>query len=184
MIRIVNTVAMLLIGIGLVACGTSEDKNKQAAFDGEQEPLTLHVLAVHDKPDADIDEYHTELYEGIKHTINQNKDLGIAGDFSLQTYRVFKNYQGPFYIFLGINRLSEPIKNVSFKMTLGDESGNILWQDNTIFLSEEETGILKPNSAVPIIMPLTKEVLKKAEDVNLDNLQMEMTGFYYEEVEN
>lgn len=179
--RLLLLIFVVCISILISACSPTNEK-KQAAV--KSDPLSLQVLAVHDRDDVEMDEYHLELYEGIKHTIQQNQEMGLPGEFSLQSYRVFENYQGPFYVFLGINRMDKPIKNVSFEMDLGDNTGNMLWKNDTIYLSEEETGVIAPNKVVPIMLPITDEIVEKAETVDFDNLKMEMTNFEYEEMKN
>src|SRR5690625_7354156 len=40
--------------------------------------------------------------------------------------RMFENYQGPFYVFIGINRNQEAIENVSFDLSLLDRKSTRL----------------------------------------------------------
>lgn len=169
-----------LISLILMSCA-SVNERKQAAIKEKKPELSLHTLAKHD--DIELDEYQTELYEGIKHRIHEQPEMGAPEEFTLKSYRLFENYQGRNYVFLGVNRLNKPIKNISFHLTVGDEQGNKIWDKQTVFLSVEDTGIIPANSVVPILLPVTHELLTRSKKVDFDSLNIEMTAFYFEDAD-
>lgn len=172
----VYIVSVIILVLSMTAC--TNNSKKEAATEEYLDELDVHVLADH--KNKELDEYYTELYENLKHTVKENPNMGEEDNFTIQTYRKFQNYQGPFYVFLGINRNKEAIQNVSFELTLGDDADYSIWDDKTIFLTKEEVGTIPTNSVFPILVPITKETLNKTKKIDFNHLNMEINGLYYE----
>src|SRR5699024_11789991 len=69
----------------------------------------------------------------------------------VQSYRMFENYQGPFYVFIGINRNQEAIENVSFDLSLFNKDDHLIWDDKAILLTDDEVGTIPKDTVFPIL---------------------------------
>ena len=85
-------------------------------------------------------------------------------------------------VLLGINRLPVAIKNFVFTYTLGNKDNEYVWERQPVEMKEEDTGILQPNSALPIVLPLTEEQVALLKSLEEDNKVMTIDGLIYEEV--
>src|SRR5699024_11251733 len=61
----------LPISFFIAACSQSK---KEAATEEHLDDLNVHKLAKHE--DKELDEYYSELYENLKHTIKENPNMG------------------------------------------------------------------------------------------------------------
>src|SRR5699024_1506027 len=61
---------------------------KEAATEEHLDDLNVHMLAKHE--DKELDEYYSELYENLKHTIKENPNMGKEDMFTVQSYRMFE----------------------------------------------------------------------------------------------
>src|SRR5699024_12183573 len=113
------------------ACSQSK---KEAATEEHLDDLNVHMLAKHE--DKELDEYYSELYENLKHTIKENPNMGKEDKYTVQSNRMFENYKGPFYVFIVIIRNQEAIKIVYFDLLLFIKDINLIWDDKAIFLTD------------------------------------------------
>lgn len=49
-------------------------------------------------------------------------------------------------------------------------------------MKEETAGILQPNSALPIVLPITEEQVETLRNLEAGNTVMSIDGFVYDEV--
>src|SRR5699024_12222489 len=77
-----------------------------------------------------------------------------------------ENYQGPFYVFIGINRNQEAIENVSFDLSLFNKDDHLIWDDKAILLTDDEVGTIPKDTVFPILVPLNKNTMNEIKKVD------------------
>lgn len=186
---------MMAMVLGLAACsdnstekGDDENVNDSTETNAtgtedatnEKDQLTLQVLKADEEAGATI-ENHT-IYNELNKLVQENQDIGEEDNFSLYRVDTIHGQEGEVkLVFLGINRLPIPIKNISFDFTLGNKQGDYVWEEQEVTMSEENAGILQTNGTFPIILPLTAEQEELLKSLNKENQVMEIENFKYEE---
>lgn len=163
---------------------TVEQDTETDGSEGESDMsnLTLQVLKSDEANGLTLE--NNDLYKELTRVINENPTIGTPNDFSMQTVNsVNKGQENAAYIFLAINRTDVAMKNVAFNFTMGNKDGEMIWENEKIGLSEDTAGVLQPNSAVPVIIPLTPEQETRIGDLTSDNTVLELSNFQYEEAE-
>lgn len=163
---------------------TVEQDTETDGSEGESDMsnLTLQVLKSDEANGLTLE--NNDLYKELTRVINENPTIGTPNDFSMQTVNsVNKGQENAAYIFLAINRTDVAMKNVAFNFTMGNKDGEMIWENEKIGLSEDTAGVLQPNSAVPVIIPLTAEQETRIGDLTSDNTVLELSNFQYEEAE-
>src|SRR5690625_48281 len=94
--------------------------------------------------------------------------------------RMFENYQGPFYVFIGINRNQEAIENVSFDLSLFNKDDHLIWDDKDILLTDDDVGTIPKDTVFPILVPLNKNTMNKIKKVDFKDLNMSISDLHYE----
>ncbi|MBO1001605.1 hypothetical protein ACFSKI_16300 [Pseudogracilibacillus auburnensis] len=156
----------------------SEEKDRDATA-GEKADLTLQVTKV----DADdgITIENNDIYQQLDQMVKENPQDGDANDFSLFLIDFVEFEDDELQLlFLGINRLDKPIKNISFDFTLGYEDGEYVWEDLNVSIPEDEFGAIKVDHAMPILLPVTEEQIEIINEINFDNQIFEMENFDFE----
>ncbi|GAA0488707.1 hypothetical protein IRB23SM22_07000 [Alkalibacterium sp. s-m-22] len=64
------------------------------------------------------------------------------------------NWEG---IFLLMNRTGMDYKNIEFGFTLEDETGNVVFENQSISLPEDEFGVFRDGTMIPIFIPIPDE---------------------------
>lgn len=65
-----------------------------------------------------------------------------------------ENFEG---IFLLMNRTGVDFKNIEFGFSLEDENGNVVFENQTISLPEDEFGVLRDGTMMPVFVPIPEE---------------------------
>ncbi|QUW22975.1 hypothetical protein JSQ81_05210 [Sporosarcina sp. Marseille-Q4063] len=182
--------------LALAACGKTEKSTEKPVDNGEnnsefettgnktagsEQGLKLQVI----KGDAEVGVTveNNELYSELDKIIQENPDMGAAGDFSLYVVDTLHDEEGNSkLVILGINRLPVAIKNFEFNYTLGNKDEEFVWEKQPVEMKEEIAGILQPNSALPIVLPLTDEQKMLVKSLKEGNIVMSIEDFKYEEV--
>lgn len=116
--------------------------------------------------------------------IKADPKMGIPNDFSIQIIDIVDDETSAAVLFLAINQLPKAVKNISFEYTFGTDSGEYIWKDEEVTLSESEIGIIKPYHVVPYTLAITPE----QEEIffmtlEQDNTVMDIKNFDYELIE-
>ncbi|MDS9472567.1 hypothetical protein [Sporosarcina pasteurii] len=149
--------------------------------DSSEQSLKLQVLKGDAEAGATVD--NNDLYIGLNKIIQENPDIGIEKDFSIYVVNIVHDHEGnPKIVLFGINKLPVAIKNFSFDYTLGNKDNEFVWEKQRVSMPEEETGVLQPNSAVPVILSLTPEQEELLKTLNGKNKVMAIDNFTFEEV--
>ncbi|MBO1910062.1 hypothetical protein [Sporosarcina sp. 6E9] len=150
--------------------------------DGSEAGLKLQVLKGDAEAGATLD--NNELYTELNKIIQKNPDIGLENDFSLYVVNTIHDDQGNSKLVLfGINKLPVAIKNFAFDYTLGNKDNEFVWEKQRVTMAEEETGVLQPNSAVPVVLSLTHEQEELVKTLDENNQVMAIENFTFEEVE-
>ena len=176
------TVALLL----LAGCTSKDDNKKQGAEEKvdktvEQEALSLQLLKADEEAGVTIE--NSEVYKELDRMITEDADMVLANDFSINIIDIVDSgTENASLLFLAINRLDEPMKNISFDYTLGLDSGENIWEGVEVNLSETDTGIIQPNHAVPFSLGITPEQEALIDTLEQDNQVVKMDNFKFESV--
>ncbi len=152
---------------------------KDEIEDEDKGNLTLQVSKADEEAGLSIDNHN--IYNELNQIVEQNPKVGAANDFSLFIVDTMRDEtDNAKLLFLGINRLPEAIKNVSFEYTLGNDDDEFVWENEEVTLTEEQTGVLQVDSAIPIALPLTDEQETLLKTIDEENQMVEISNFKYE----
>ncbi|MEI3612689.1 hypothetical protein [Pseudogracilibacillus sp. SO30301A] len=179
---------MVLLIIVSAACSNTDDMNENTTGDKTEpseaqqenddqaedeaddngETLTLQLLKA-DEENGETIEGHN-IYSELDQIVKDNPDMGVANDFSVFVVNaIYDDEENAKLLLLAINRLPDPIKNLSFNYTLGTEDGEYVFENQHVTMDEETAGVLQPNSTFPLVLSITPEqdeVLKKIDENN------------------
>lgn len=197
--KLVLILTMMLVFV-LVACNDqSEDTvdpakdngNRDESVDNgageseaesDKEPVSLQVLKIDD--DAGITIENNETYQVIQETVDAEPYMGDENDISLYPFDMVENEDGTSsLLFLVINRLDDPIRNLIFTLTFGNDEGDYIFEDHVIDLPEEYMGILDDNGVVPVLIDVEEDYEDLFNSLTLDNLYLELDDIGIEFVE-
>lgn len=172
------TVAMMLSLI-LVGCNVFSTGEEAPERSQGNEELTLQILRMDEEAGATLE--NNEFYQVLNDVISENPTMGLPNDFSLQVLDIVDSGANETsLVILAINRLPDPLKNISFDFTLGHEDGEYVWQDLEVVLSEEEVGVIAANGVVPIILDITAEQEALIDRIHQGNQVLEVRNFEFE----
>ncbi|AZP03492.1 hypothetical protein [Jeotgalibaca ciconiae] len=150
--------------------GTSESGVDNGGEEGQS--LTLYV------PDTLRQDEGTEIYNDVISVANEftetNANLGEVGLFTLSYtgYYIEREDGGLQAFFMGINRIGEPLKNLSFNLNFV-VGGTPVWDNMKFTLDESEFGEHPNNTAMPVFLDVpagNEELLMNAtpEETNIE----------------
>lgn len=160
-----------------ISSGTEENEEQN-----EIEDLNFQLLKSDEEAGATFE--NNLLYSEMANHIEANPKIGLPNDFSMYPFDIAL-YEGAdnSFIFFAINRLPDPIKNISFDLTFGNQDGEYIWEGQEVILDEESTGVIEPNGAVPILLDITPEEEAIYDTLTSENVDMQMDNFNMEVVE-
>lgn len=172
----------MLVGLLLLAaCNFSVEYGADGS--NEKEDLQLQMTKADEEAGVTMED--SEVYQFLDEFVKDDPKYGVVNDFSMRSATMINDAEGnQQMVFLAVNRLGEPIKNVEFLFSLGDSESNMIWDRVPIIMDEEVAGVLENNGAMPILLPITsEEQLELINTINQEDLQMDFTEFTYESVE-
>ena len=166
--------------------GEEETVNNVEASDdmteSASEDLTLQLLKVDEEDGITIDD--NEIYQAIQAEIDSDPKMGVPNDFSLFPFDVvYFDDGGITLLFLAINRLDKPIRNMAFDLTLGNEDGDYIFADTEVDLPEDLIGTLEVDSAIPFYLDITEEDEELFYTLDQENVLLNMENFKIDFVE-
>ncbi|MFD1068243.1 hypothetical protein [Oceanobacillus locisalsi] len=148
----------------------------------EQPDLSLQLQKFDEESGVTVE--NSEIYSVLDEEIKADPHMGVPNDFSLFPFDIVINEDGSnSLLFLAINRLENPIKNMSFKMTFGSQNGEYIWKNSDITFPEEQFGVLKPHHAMPFMLDITPEQVDLYDSLDMDNVHMELANYSMDVVE-
>ena len=188
-LSIFMAIFMLLL---LTACteassgNKAEGSNSNASTTKNNEPkekvnLKLQLL----KPDeqAGVTIENNDLYQLVNEKIKQNPQMGEGTGFIFYLGDIFTKKSGQKVLLtLSINRLNDPITNVNFNLTLGNEVDGYVWNKMKTTLPESNIGVLQPNGVVPVLIPLTNDQYTTVQKLNKADKLLKIENLKYETV--
>lgn len=174
----------ILVALALTGCNTSEGVEGEVKKEKQDDQsLTLQVLKMDEEAGVTLD--NNNVYQELSEIIAENPDLGIPGDFSIQILDVVENMDGTYdtLAFLAINRLDEPLKNISFEYVLGNDEGDYVFEGSEVHLTESEVGIIQAHSVVPFYLDVTEQQIELLSTLESDKTIMAFENFTFESVE-
>lgn len=141
--------------------------------ESDKEPVSLQVLKVDDAAGITIE--NNETYQVIQETVDAEPYMGDENDISLYPFDMVESEDGASsLLFLVINRLDDPIRNLIFSLTFGNDEGDYIFEDHVIDLPEEYMGILEDNGVVPVLIDVEGDHEDLFNSLTLDNLYLEI----------
>src|SRR5699024_517337 len=120
------------------------------------------------------------VYTELESFIEENPKHGAANDIRMYEIDVLEAAGQSQLLLLGINRWDEPIKAISFDLSLGYSDGDMAWVDLPVRLGADEFGAFKVDHAMPILLPIEEEQIDVINTITEDNQVFEMDNFDYE----
>ncbi len=165
---------------------TEQTEENNAPTEGnEQEVEDLHLQVTKVDEESGVTIENSENYQVINEFVKENSKSGAPNDFSLLSVSTVVDGAGnQQMLFLGVNRIGTPVKNVTFELTLGSTEGDMVWENMPVTLDEESAGVIENNAAIPIFMPITsQEQIDAMNKISQENLVMEFNNFEFETVD-
>lgn len=164
---------ILILAFTVTACSNSNEVNKEGS---DMDELNLQLQKEDEEAGETIED--NEIYSGIDELIESDSSIGIQDDFSLYPFDIAVHEDGSeSMIFLAINRLNDPIKDMSFELTFGKQDGDYIFDGTEVFMAEEQFGVLEPNGVVPVLLEITPEEGEIYEGLTQDNVDLEIDNF-------
>ena len=174
-----------LLGVNAVtygAAGSGLTEKQINAYEGT-------IINIYDTSDAITSGLLTggknkiPFYSELEKVIQQNPSIGVENDFSVYVVDTYNDdEENSKLVLLGINRLPVAIKDFTFSYTLGSNDNEYVWERQRVEMKEETAGILQPNSALPIVLPITEEQVELLRSLEEGNTVMAIDDFKFEEV--
>lgn len=162
----------LLFALLLIGC-TAENDDEQA--------LAMQLLKADEDNGVTLEE---EMYQQLTGLVEENPSLGVTDDFSVHAIDLVEKADGEsVFLFLGINRLEKPIKNITLEYTLGIEtegSVDYIIEGYEVDLSETFAGVIQPNHAIPFTIPVTPEGKEHLQLITEENKVVKTENAKYE----
>lgn len=159
-----------------------EDKKQdEVETDSEDNAdLTLSLTKVDE--DAGVILEENPVYQKLNDLVEENPQLGTPEDFSMFTVDFTEGAENnqEFLVFLGINRLDAPIKNINFDFTLGTTEGEYVYENLNVSIDEDQFGSFKPNETMPIMLDVTEEQYEVYQKITTENQVFEMNNFTFD----
>lgn len=181
----------MIIMIGCVTFNKEEDSNKDDEIDESSwlsdkrestENTDLQLTVTKADEEAGVTIKNNEDYQILNDVVKSNPQLGTLDDFSMFTIdfdeEVTQNLD--MITFLGINRLDEPIKNLNFNITFGNDRGEYVWENQNIDIPEETFGTFDPDHAIPIMLDITEEQLEVYQTITEENQVFSLDDFTFD----
>lgn len=158
----------------------AEDEEEDEDVDEDEKDLTLQITKVDEEAGITLED--DPNYQHLNDLVEANPELGAENDFSLFSIESDGNFNEGVteVLFLGINRLDDPIKNIQFDFTLGATDGDYVWEEEPVQLPEEVFGAIEPNHAMPILLEVTEEEFEIFNTISEENQIFEMENFTYD----
>ncbi|MEK3889231.1 hypothetical protein [Bacillus sp. FSL K6-3431] len=153
-------VIILFLAIMLVGCSLANKSEKVGSVDKEkeQQAIAMQLLRADEGNGVTLE---NEMYQQLTGLVEANPDIGVADDFSIHPIDLVDTKAGEsVLLFLGINRLEKPIKNIKFEYTSGVEtegSVDYVFDREEVDLSESFAGIIQPGHAIPFTIPVNEK---------------------------
>lgn len=160
---------------------SDEKKNDDDSSNNNgDDELTLQITKVDEEAGIVMEE--NPGYQMLNDVVEENPTLGEDDDFSMFSIDSEQDLGDGTkdILFLGINRLDKPIKNIQFNFTLGTTDGDYVWEDIPVSIDEDVFGSIKPNHAMPILLEATDEQFEIYTTINEENQVFEMDNFTFD----
>lgn len=192
---------LLLVLFTVVGCSASNDNEKTAnegnlendvvqeddnegvqnSANEKSEDLTLQLTKT-DK-EAGIDLETDNVYSELNKFVVENPNHGEPNDLSIYVVNTLQNEKGDHLVLFAINRLDDPVKNISFNYTLGENEGELIFDSEPVVLDELEFGQIEVNHAMPFTLQVKEEQLDIMSRITDENQLVEFENVDLEFVE-
>jgi len=153
--------------------GETEDEGGEDVEQNENGELTLQVLQA--DQDEGITIENNELYQILQEAVDADPLMGDPNDLSLFPFDIVEYDDGSSsLIMLVINRLDNPIRNLIFTLTFGNDEGDYIFDDHLVDLPEEYLGVLDTEGVVPILLDIEDGDEELFNTLTLENVYLKL----------
>lgn len=144
----------------LVGCNVTNKSEEGGSMEIEKEKqaVAMQLLKADEANGVTLED---EMYQQLAGLVEANPDIGVTDDFSIHPIDLVDTKAGEsVLLFIGINRLEKPIKNIKFEYTTGvktNGSVDYVFDREEVSLSESFAGVIQPGHAIPFTIPVTEE---------------------------
>lgn len=183
-----KTATLLTLAFLLAGCSEQAGKNEtpaevheEAAEQKKATPVAMQLLNADEENGVTLE---NEMYQQLDDFLNDNPNIGVADDFSVHPLTLANQSDaGQVMFFLGINRLDQPIKNITFDYSLGmDTAEGVKYalKNERVELLEPFAGTIQPGHAIPFTVPITPEGAERLQSITEDNKVVELENADFE----
>lgn len=155
----------------------NEEKSQEQA--NQEGPIQLQILK--EDQEAGITLENSKIYQQLDQFVKTNPNMGTKDQFTVVIVDTSESKDGKSnLVLLGVNRMSETMRNYSFTFTFGDKHRTYVLKDKEIKVDSKTSGDLQVGHAQPIKVPLTEaemSQLKKLDQnqaiVKVENIEAE-----------
>lgn len=156
----------------------NETNDTEVNTNEDDEALKLQVTKVDEDAGITID--NNDIYKELNNLVKENPEQGDPNDFSVYVVNTLENDEGFHLVLLAINRLDLPVMNISFKYTLGKDTGEYLFEKEPVALAEKDFGSIQVNHAMPFTLEVTEEQLELMQEIDPSNQVVEFDDFKFD----
>ncbi len=119
--------------------------------------LTLQVQNV--DAEAGVTVENNEIYRQLNQSVRAEPKAGYPNDFTIYPHDIVYHQDGSSSVlFLAVNRLDTPVKNIYLEISLGNrETGEYIYESAEVMLDEEQVGTIETDSAMPFLVDISPE---------------------------
>lgn len=185
-----RSLILLFAAVMLAGCNESEEKDEPKEEGGQEEvtqqssetkPIEIQLLKADKENGVTLD---NEMYQQLSTFLEANPEIGVKDDFSVHPLTLANQTEGgQVMFFLGINRLDQPIKNITFDYSVGIDSGSgveYALEDERVELLEPFAGTIQPGHAIPFTVPVTPEGAELLQTITEENKVVELENADFE----
>lgn len=175
-------IVMLLLLVFMVGCSFNvelgaDKEEKEKEKETKDEKLALYLTKADEDAGVTLDD---PTYQNLNKTIQNSPDLGAKNDFSVYTVEPVKAGDNNWLLFLvGVNRLSDPIENIRFDLTVKNEKDEAIIENEQVLLGEE-VGAFPVNGVKPFLLDITEEQATLLEEMDMNGSVLEINNFKYD----
>lgn len=148
-----------------------ENKESLSEEADEGENIILQLSKEDEASGITLD--NDEIYIGIQEMIEQDPKMGEDNNVNfLPIGSIGYEVDRIGLVILLVNRLNNPVRNIAFNLTLGDDKGNYIVKDEQITLTEDYLGELDKNGAVPFTIEITEDEEKLFYTLTNENMKL------------
>lgn len=118
----------------------------------------------------------------FKEIVDNTENLGFNNDVTVLYSKLHdKNEKDMIAYFLVINRTDTSMKDIRFNFNYGNTNGEMVWENEPYYMSNEVFGILEPMTVLPVTLTVPEGKERLFLSITDDNVKTSIEKFNYNE---